>query len=226
MSSELSKTYEPSEIEEHIYAAWIEGGVFDADPSAPGVPYTIVIPPPNVTAPLHLGHALNNSLQDILIRFKRMQQNNTLWMPGTDHAGIATQTAVEKHIIATEDRRRTDFERDEFLERIVAWKEEFEAVRSKGADLLGASADEIALIHNTTEGMNLIAFSLDLEAGDEVIAAEEPNYRDISEKALAVLEQSHDLRVAVLLASAELRLNGFEGFAKVTTYIRGCLEEF
>ena len=115
MSSELSKTYEPVQIEKQTYAAWIEGGVFDAYPAASGSPYTIVIPPPNVTAPLHLGHALNNALQDILIRFKRMQQSNTLWMPGTDHAGIATQTAVEKHIIATENRRRTDFERAEFL---------------------------------------------------------------------------------------------------------------
>jgi valyl-tRNA synthetase len=141
MSSELSKTYEPREIEEQTYASWIENGVFAADPSAPGAPYTIVIPPPNVTAPLHLGHALNNSLQDILIRFKRMQQNNTLWMPGTDHAGIATQTAVEKHIIATENRRRTDFERAEFLERIVAWKEEYEARIIEQLKAMGCSCD-------------------------------------------------------------------------------------
>ncbi|MDP6044068.1 MAG: class I tRNA ligase family protein, partial [Phycisphaerae bacterium] len=141
MSSELSKTYEPREIEEQTYASWIEKGVFDADPSAPGAPYTIVIPPPNVTAPLHLGHALNNSLQDILIRFKRMQQNNTLWMPGTDHAGIATQTAVEKHIMATENRRRTDFERAEFLERIVAWKEEYEARIIDQLKAMGCSCD-------------------------------------------------------------------------------------
>jgi len=141
MSSELSKTYEPAQIEEQTYAAWIEGGVFDADPSAPGATYCIVIPPPNVTAPLHLGHALNNALQDILIRFRRMQQNNTLWMPGTDHAGIATQTAVEKHIIATENRRRTDFPRAEFLERIVAWKEEFEARIITQLKAMGCSCD-------------------------------------------------------------------------------------
>ena len=141
MSSELSKTYEPKQIEDNIYAAWIEGGVFDADPEANGSPYTIVIPPPNVTAPLHLGHALNNSLQDILIRFKRMQQNNTLWMPGTDHAGIATQTVVEKRILAEENRRRTDFPREEFVERIVAWKEEYEARILAQLKAMGCSCD-------------------------------------------------------------------------------------
>ncbi|MBT3200549.1 MAG: valine--tRNA ligase [Phycisphaerales bacterium] len=141
MSSELSKTYEPHEIEDKIYAAWIEGGVFDADPSESGSPYTIVIPPPNVTAPLHLGHALNNSLQDILIRFKRMQQNNTLWMPGTDHAGIATQTVVEKRILAQENRRRTDFPREEFVQRIVAWKEEYEAKIIAQLKAMGCSCD-------------------------------------------------------------------------------------
>ena len=119
MSSDLSKTYEPREIEKQTYAAWIDAGVFDAEPDQPGASYTIVIPPPNVTAPLHLGHALNNSLQDILIRFKRMQQNNTLWMPGTDHAGIATQTVVEKRILAQENRWRTDFEREELLTGLV-----------------------------------------------------------------------------------------------------------
>jgi len=141
MSSELSKTYEPHEIEKDIYAAWIDGGVFDAEPSAPGAPYTIVIPPPNVTAPLHLGHALNNSLQDILIRFRRMQQNNTLWMPGTDHAGIATQTVVEKRILSEEHKRRTDFERDEFVKRIEAWKEEYEARIIEQLRAMGCSCD-------------------------------------------------------------------------------------
>ncbi|MBL7222026.1 MAG: valine--tRNA ligase [Phycisphaerae bacterium] len=141
MSSELSKTYEPAQIEEQTYAYWIENGVFDADPSAPGASYCIVIPPPNVTAPLHLGHALNNALQDILIRFRRMQQNNTLWMPGTDHAGIATQTVVEKRILAEEHKRRTDFPREEFVERIVAWKDEYEARIIEQLKAMGCSCD-------------------------------------------------------------------------------------
>ena len=141
MSSELSKTYEPRRIEEQTYAAWIDKGVFDADPSAPGATYCIVIPPPNVTAPLHLGHALNNALQDILIRFRRMQQNNTLWMPGTDHAGIATQTVVEKRILAEEHKKRTDFEREEFVERIVAWKDQYEARIIEQLKAMGCSCD-------------------------------------------------------------------------------------
>ena len=141
MSSELSKSYQPRQIEEQTYAAWIDDGVFDADPSAPGASYCIVIPPPNVTAPLHLGHALNNALQDILIRFRRMQQNNTLWMPGTDHAGIATQTVVEKRILAQEHKRRTDFERQEFVERIVAWKDEYEARIIAQLKAMGCSCD-------------------------------------------------------------------------------------
>jgi len=141
MSSELSKSYQPGQIEEQTYAAWIENGVFDADPGAPGATYCIVIPPPNVTAPLHLGHALNNALQDILIRFRRMQQNNTLWMPGTDHAGIATQTVVEKRILAEEHKRRTDFTREEFLKRIVAWKDEYEARIIEQLKAMGCSCD-------------------------------------------------------------------------------------
>jgi valyl-tRNA synthetase len=100
MSEQLSKVYEPKVIESKAGELWFSGNYFHAEPlangGAGGKTYTIVIPPPNVTAALHLGHALNNTLQDILIRFRRMQQYNTLWMPGTDHAGIATQTVVEK----------------------------------------------------------------------------------------------------------------------------------
>ena len=141
MSSELSKTYEPAQIEEQTYASWIENGVFDAEPGDPGATYAIVIPPPNVTAPLHLGHALNNTLQDVLIRFRRMQQNNTLWMPGTDHAGIATQTVVEKRILAEEHKRRTDFPRAEFIKRIVAWKDEYETRIIAQLKAMGCSCD-------------------------------------------------------------------------------------
>jgi valyl-tRNA synthetase len=104
MSEQLSKTYEPKAIEQQANRIWSSHPYFHAEPDgAKRAAYTIVIPPPNVTAPLHLGHALNNTLQDVLIRFRRMQNYNTLWMPGTDHAGIATQTVVEKRILS--DRR-------------------------------------------------------------------------------------------------------------------------
>ena len=102
-------------------------GYFHAEPDPDRKPFTIVIPPPNVTGALHLGHALNNTLQDILIRMKRMQGFNTLWMPGTDHAGIATQAVVERRLLEEEGKTRHDLGREELVERIWEWKEQYEA---------------------------------------------------------------------------------------------------
>jgi len=144
MSEQLSKIYESKTIERQANEIWSSHSYFHADPHADGnygKAYTIVIPPPNVTAPLHLGHALNNTLQDILIRFRRMQQYNTLWMPGTDHAGIATQTVVEKRILSEEGKRRTDFEREEFVGRVQAWKDEYEARIIEQLKAMGCSCD-------------------------------------------------------------------------------------
>jgi valyl-tRNA synthetase len=141
MPEELSKVYEPKDIEQQVNKVWLAGRCFHAEPSAQGKAFTIVIPPPNVTAPLHLGHALNNTLQDVLIRFRRMQQYNTLWMPGTDHAGIATQTVVEKRILAEEGKRRTDFAREEFVARVQAWKDEYEARIINQLKAMGCSCD-------------------------------------------------------------------------------------
>ncbi|MGD9110353.1 MAG: valine--tRNA ligase, partial [Phycisphaerales bacterium] len=141
MAEELPKVYEPKAVESRVNKIWTDGNYFHArtDGDRPG--YCIVIPPPNVTAALHLGHALNNTLQDILIRFRRMQGRNTLWMPGTDHAGIATQTVVEKRILAEENKRRTDFERDEFIGRVQAWKDEYEACIIGQLKAMGCSCD-------------------------------------------------------------------------------------
>jgi len=141
MSQELSKVYDPKAVEPVIYRRWLEAGAFAAEPDVAGPKYCVVIPPPNVTAPLHLGHALNNTLQDVLIRWRRMQGYNTLWMPGTDHAGIATQTVVEKRILAEEGRRRTDFERDEFVRRVQQWKDQYEARIIEQLKLMGCSCD-------------------------------------------------------------------------------------
>jgi len=144
MSEELSKVYEPKTIEKLADKIWLAGGYFHAEPPSDREDkkvYTIVIPPPNVTAPLHLGHALNNTLQDILIRFRRMQQYTTLWMPGTDHAGIATQTVVEKRILSEEGKKRTDFEREEFVRRVQAWKDEYEAQIISQLKAMGCSCD-------------------------------------------------------------------------------------
>jgi len=144
MVKQLSKVYEPKKIEKQANKIWFAGKYFHALAPLNGQDqknYTIVIPPPNVTAPLHLGHALNNTLQDILIRLRRMQGYNTLWLPGTDHAGIATQTVVEKQILAEEGKRRTDFDRDEFVARIQSWKDEYETRIIDQLKAMGCSCD-------------------------------------------------------------------------------------
>ncbi len=141
MSTELSKVYKPAETQELANRLWLSGDFFHADPNSDRPPFTIVIPPPNVTAPLHLGHALNNTLQDILIRFRRMQKYNVLWMPGTDHAGIATQTVVEKRLLAESGKRRTDFERQEFVRHVQAWKDEYERRIIEQLKAMGCSCD-------------------------------------------------------------------------------------
>ncbi len=139
--NELSKTYEPQNVEQRIYDTWTHERAFHANPTAEGKSYCIVIPPPNVTAALHLGHALNNTLQDVLVRYRRMQGRNALWMPGTDHAGIATQTVVEKRLLAEEGKRRTDFERDEFIARVQKWKDEYEGRITNQLKMIGCSCD-------------------------------------------------------------------------------------
>jgi len=144
MGEQLSKVYESKTIEQQANEIWSAHSYFHTEPLGDGQDkkaYTIVIPPPNVTAPLHLGHALNNTLQDVLIRFRRMQNYNTLWMPGTDHAGIATQTVVEKRILSEEGKRRTDFERQEFVGRVQAWKDEYEARIIEQLKAMGCSCD-------------------------------------------------------------------------------------
>src|SRR5438045_2692862 len=126
-AADLPKQYHHAEPEQRWYKFWEEHGYFHSEPDSKRKPFTIVIPPPNVTGALHLGHALNNSLQDILIRFKRMQGYNTLWMPGTDHAGIATQAVVERRLLQEEKKSRHDLGREALVARIWAWKNEYEA---------------------------------------------------------------------------------------------------
>ncbi len=142
MKEQLSKVYEPKKLEKSAEILWNEGNYFHAEPTTDNESaYTIVIPPPNVTAALHLGHALNNTLQDILIRYHRMKGFNTLWMPGTDHAGIATQTVVEKRLLKEQGKRRTDFERDEFVEHVQDWKDEYEERIINQLKSMGCSCD-------------------------------------------------------------------------------------
>ncbi len=139
-TTQLAPQYNPSEIEAGVYQRWLDKGVFVADPASDRDPYVIVIPPPNVTDVLHMGHGLNNTIQDVFIRFERMRGRETEWLPGTDHAGIATQNVVERQL-AKEGKRRQDLGRERFVERV------WEHVREKGGTILeqlraiGASCD-------------------------------------------------------------------------------------
>ena len=136
----LAKSYEPAEVEARWYKFWEDNGLFHADPHSDKPPYSLVIPPPNVTGVLHMGHALNNTLQDVLCRFKRLTGHEVLWMPGTDHAGIATQNVVERQL-ASEDLTRHDLGRDKFIERVWQWREEYGGRIINQLKRLGASCD-------------------------------------------------------------------------------------
>lgn len=137
---DLSKVYESRDVEEKWYQCWQDEGLFHAEDTSDKEPFSIVIPPPNVTGILHIGHALNNTLQDIIVRYKRMQGYNTLWMPGTDHAGIATQNVVEQEL-AREGVTRHDIGREKFIERVWEWRKKYGGVIINQLHKLGCSCD-------------------------------------------------------------------------------------
>ncbi len=149
----LDKHFEAAAAEARIYAAWEASGVFAAVPARNAAPYTIMIPPPNVTGSLHVGHALTNVLQDILIRYRRMQGRDVLWQPGTDHAGIATQMVVER-LLDKEKLSRQQIGREAFLERVWQWKAESGGTISRQLRRLGASADWARERFTMDEGMS------------------------------------------------------------------------
>ncbi|MFA5062503.1 MAG: valine--tRNA ligase [Candidatus Omnitrophota bacterium] len=140
MIDEIPKQYNPKETEDKWYKFWEDNNLSAAKPDPAKKPYTIVIPPPNVTGILHMGHALNDTIQDILIRYQRMRGKEALWMPGTDHAGIATQNVVEKSI-AKEGLKRQDLGREKFIERVWVWKEQYGSTIIRQLKKLGASCD-------------------------------------------------------------------------------------
>jgi valyl-tRNA synthetase len=137
---ELPPQYDPHAVERPLYQRWLDRGVFPPNPNAPGAPYVIVIPPPNVTAVLHMGQGLNNVTQDVLIRFERMRGRQTLWLPGTDHAGIATQNVVER-LIAKEGKTRFDLGRAEFVKRVWAFVRETGSTILEQLKMIGCSCD-------------------------------------------------------------------------------------
>jgi valyl-tRNA synthetase len=140
-TTELSKAYEPTEVEARWYACWLERNYFRAEATSDKPAFSIVLPPPNVTGSLHIGHALTATIQDILTRWKRMSGYNALWLPGTDHAGIATQMVVEKELKKTEGKSRHDLGRAAFLERVWEWKGKYGARIGEQHRFLGASLD-------------------------------------------------------------------------------------
>jgi len=137
----IAKNYNPAEFEDRLYNEWMEKGYFHAEADKTKKPFTIVIPPPNVTGQLHMGHALDETLQDILIRYKRMQGYSALWLPGTDHAGIATQAKVEAEIREKEGLSRYDLGREQFLERVWDWKKEYGGRIINQLKKIGSSCD-------------------------------------------------------------------------------------
>lgn len=149
---ELPKSYDPQAVDPKWVAFWEEKNCFVANPKSKKPPYCIVIPPPNVTGVLHMGHALVNTLIDILIRWRRMCGDEVLWVPGTDHAGIATQSVVERHLFATLGKRREEFSREEFLQKVWEWKERHEATILGQLKRLGSSCDFSRLRFTMDEG--------------------------------------------------------------------------
>ena len=140
MSKELAKAYEPHEVEDRIYDFWLKEKFFHATPDPDKKPYTIVIPPPNITGQLHMGHALDDTLQDILIRWRRMQGYSALWLPGTDHASIATEAKIVEAMKA-EGVSKEELGREEFLKRAWDWKEKYGGTIISQLKKLGCSCD-------------------------------------------------------------------------------------
>jgi valyl-tRNA synthetase len=140
LNVEMPTTYDPKSAERKWYNTWLLNGYFQAGRRPDAPKYTIVIPPPNVTGMLHIGHALDFTLQDILIRFKRMQGFDALWLPGTDHAGIATQTKVEQKL-REEGKSRYDLGREAFLDKVWEWKEHYAGTIREQWSLMGLSLD-------------------------------------------------------------------------------------
>ena len=140
MRKELEKNYDPKDIEDRLYSKWISKKYFHAEVNPDKKPYTIVIPPPNITGQLHMGHALDNTLQDILIRFKRMQGYEALWLPGTDHASIATEAKIVE-AMRKEGITKEDIGREKFLERAWDWKKQYGGRIVSQLKKMGSSCD-------------------------------------------------------------------------------------
>lgn len=198
---ELPKSYEAKSIEKKWYQFWEKEGFFKADPASKKPPYCIVIPPPNVTGVLHMGHALVNTLQDILIRWKRMAGYEALWVPGTDHAGIATQTVVERNLMKTTGKRRKEFKREEFLQHVWKWKEESQDRILEQLKCLGCSCDWSRLRFTMDEGNNQAVRTIFKKLYDAKLIYQDDylvNWDPVSQTALADEEVEYEERLSSL----------------------------
>ena len=197
----LPKSFEPKNVEFKQYHFWKSNNFFSSSASSNADPYCIVIPPPNVTGVLHMGHALVNVLQDILIRWKRMKGYAALWIPGTDHAGIATQTVVERHLIATTGKRRIDFSREEFLSHVWQWKKERETRIIEQLKFLGCSCDWERLRFTMDEGCNRAVRTMFKKMFDENLIYKDDylvNWDPVTQTALADDEVEYEERQSYL----------------------------
>ncbi len=198
---EMDKAYNPKEVEDKLSQFWEKGGFFTADAKSKKIPYTIVIPPPNVTGVLHMGHALVDTLQDILIRWKRMCGFEALWVPGTDHAGIATQTVVERHLMKTYGKRRSDYTREEFLEEVWKWKHESQRQILAQIKKVGCSCDWSRLAFTMDEPRSkAVRFMFKKMFDDGMIYRGDylVNWDPVSQTALADDEVEYEDKIATL----------------------------
>jgi len=214
----LSKVYEPQEVEQRWYQYWVEKKFFRADENGSSNTFCIVIPPPNVTGLLHMGHALNNTLQDILIRYKRMCGCNTLWMPGTDHAGIATQNVVEKQL-QSEGLCRHDVGRKEFVKRVWQWREKYGGIIIQQLKRLGASCDWDRERFTMDEGLSRTVREVFVQLYEEGLIYQGDyiiNWCPRCHTALSDLEVEHE-EVEGRLYFVRYPLVGSKGFMVVAT---------
>ena len=194
--SDLAKSYEPAEVEKKWREQWVRSGAFHARDTSPLPPYCIVIPPPNVTGVLHIGHALNNTLQDILMRYKRMDGYNALWMPGTDHAGIATQNVVERQL-ASQNIDRRSMGREKFVEKVWEWKAQSGGAIVEQLKTMGASCDWERERFTMDEGLSRAVREVFVRLYDEGLIYQGEymiNWCPRCHTALSDLEVEHDER--------------------------------